>query len=705
MKIVNVTPGLIPIPPNGWGAVEKIIWEIHQNLLKMGHESVISYLNDIPTDADVVHIHVANLANMAHERGIPYYFTFHDHHAYLYGKNSSVYHENLLAMKNSIRSFVPANYLVEYFENIPQYFSHGVNTEYFTPTTERVSNRLLCVANNGYIENQSMDRKGFGIAIEAAKELNLPITIAGPSNNKKYFDKNPWTYSYVSRKGLSLVYDLSEEELLTLYQTHGIFIHASELEAGHPNLTILEALSCGLPVIGTIEDAVSLGGMTRVTRNVSEVVSTIKDVSSKHNEYSTLARKQAEELSWYNRTKELVKLYEGTEPMKNELLKHYSNTTKLQNYVKPKIAPTPMKHNFHTVDGAFFEITGGDPSTRYHVNFINKKSNTSVYNVELGTNSWARPSLKYYVDWKVVITDLTTNEVVEHHLDLKGKRVLISFESKSLGDTLAWFPYVEEFRKKHGCIMICSTFWNHLFKGQYPHIEFVEPGIEVFNLAALYRVGLFYNGEEIDYDRHPNNAIQAPLQKMASDILGLPYKEIRPLLKLPELDNSESKQISIAVHSTAQAKYWNHPTGWQEVVDWLIERGYKVKLLSKEGDNYMGNRIPNGVVHQPASIETAIEELKKSRLFIGLGSGLTWLSWATNTPTVLISGFSYPWAEMQDCVRVGPPTGKCEGCFNRHKLNPGDWNWCPDYKDTPRQFECSREITPEMVISKLEKIL
>jgi hypothetical protein len=91
MKIINVTPGIIPIPPNGWGAVEKIIWEIHSNLLVAGHESTISYLDDVDGTEDIVHIHVANLANLAHARGIPYYFTMHDHHAYLYGKDSEVY--------------------------------------------------------------------------------------------------------------------------------------------------------------------------------------------------------------------------------------------------------------------------------------------------------------------------------------------------------------------------------------------------------------------------------------------------------------------------------------------------------------------------------------------------------------------------------------------------------------------------------------
>ena len=694
MKIIQVTPGIIPIPPNGWGAVEKIIWEFHNNLLSLGHDSQITYLDDVPSDADVVHIHVANLALLAHERGIPYYFTLHDHHAYLNGKDSWTYKENLEAMKYAIKSFVPAKYLVKYFDGIPEYFSHGVNAEYFTPAT-RMEHKLLCVANNGYAHDQTIDRKGFGIAIEVAKTLNLPITIAGPSNNKNYFSKYPPSYDK-----LTILYDLTEKELLTLYNQHSIFLHPSELEAGHPNLTLLEALSCGLPIVGTLESDGSLNGMVVTPREVADMVHGVNEVLKNYNQYKILARKQAEQLSWKRRTKELLSIYtshNGT--MKHKLMQHYNSTKKLNKKVKVTV-------NHHNVDGAFAELLGGDDSN-YDVTFINKNTNQPVYSVELKKNHWARPSPKYYVDWKIAVTNKTTKETIEHNLDLRGKRVFICFESKSLGDTLAWIPYVEEFRKAHGCKIICSTFWNHLFLEKYPDIEFVEPGNTVHNLAALYRLGLFYTESgDVDMTRHPTNPVTIPLQQVATDILGLSYQEIRPTIKSPPRNNVDSQQVCIAIHSTAQAKYWNNPFGWQDVVNWLNNRGYTVKLLSVEGDGYMGNKLPNGVVTHPSGpIESVIDELTNSKAFIGIGSGLSWLSWGLNVPTVLISGFSYTWTEMQDCIRIGAPTGKCSGCFNRVRLNAGDWNWCPDHKGTPRQFECSREITSDMVIKELEKIL
>ena len=120
----------------------------------------------------------------------------------------------------------------------------------------------------------------------------------------------------------------------------------------------------------------------------------------------------------------------------------------------------------------------------------------------------------------------------------------------------------------------------------------------------------------------------------------------------------------------------------------------------------MGNKNPTGVVQvPPSSIDTIISELQSSDVFIGVSSGLSWLSWATGTRTVMISGFTDPINEMQDCIRISAPKGKCSGCWHRHRFDAGDWNWCPDHKGTSRQFECTREITADKVIQELEKIL
>jgi autotransporter strand-loop-strand O-heptosyltransferase len=378
----------------------------------------------------------------------------------------------------------------------------------------------------------------------------------------------------------------------------------------------------------------------------------------------------------------------------------YTNLTKNKN----NIVDVQNKVFTHFVNGPFVEITG-TINEEYKVQFIDKSTNTIRFETKIGNNNWAKSNIEYCIDWKVRV--LRNDDVFyEHDFNPFGKRVFISMGSKALGDTLAWFPYFEEFRKKHNCELIVSTFHNNMFEEQYPHFEFVKPGSTVQNLYAMYNVGLFYNEDgSVNELKNPNDFKTQTMQKMGSDILGLEYKEIKPLLPTSKV-TKDDKLITIAIHGTAQSKYWNNPTGWQDVVDWLNNKGYTVKLLSKEGDNYMGNKHPTGTIKHPEGpLESVMDEMRKSKAFIGIGSGLSWLSWALGTKTVLISGFSYDWAEMKECVRITPPNDKCGGCFNRLKLDAGDWNWCPDHKGTNRQFECTKGITSESVIKELEKFL
>jgi autotransporter strand-loop-strand O-heptosyltransferase len=380
----------------------------------------------------------------------------------------------------------------------------------------------------------------------------------------------------------------------------------------------------------------------------------------------------------------------------------YDNLVKNTNTIRE----VQNKVHFHFVKGPFVEIKGSK-SADYKIQFIDNKTGKIHFTSNIKNNCWCRCSIEYFVEWKIVIYE---NDKLwyESIYNASDKRVYIAFDSRALGDSLAWFPYVDEFRKKHNCKVITSTFMNDMFIGQYPDIEFVTPGSSVTDLYAMYSVGLFYNEDStINGLKNPNNFREQTMQKMCSDILGIEYTEIKPKVKQRNVNiDNDLKQVCIGVFGTAQSKFWNNPTGWQDVVDWLNNRGYTVKLLSKENDDYMGNRYPNGIVKHPnGPIELVMDEMKKSKAFIGIGSGLSWLSWALDVPTVLISGFSYDWAEMQECYRVTSPKGKCEGCFNRLRLNAGDWNWCPDHKGTERQFECTKSITSEMVINELEKFL
>ena len=56
MKIAQITPGNMEIPPKGWGAIERVIWEYKLGLEKHGHQVDIKYLISYPNALQVHYI-------------------------------------------------------------------------------------------------------------------------------------------------------------------------------------------------------------------------------------------------------------------------------------------------------------------------------------------------------------------------------------------------------------------------------------------------------------------------------------------------------------------------------------------------------------------------------------------------------------------------------------------------------------------------
>jgi autotransporter strand-loop-strand O-heptosyltransferase len=357
------------------------------------------------------------------------------------------------------------------------------------------------------------------------------------------------------------------------------------------------------------------------------------------------------------------------------------------------------------LDGPFVEVLG-DSDYKYLIKFIDSNSDNLLYECTISPNQWTRCSIKYFVNWRIEIQNLSTNEITINKFDLDNKIVRVSLDSSSLGDTLAWMPHVNEFAEKNNCVVILSTFKNFLFETEkYPRLHFVNPGANYENTYCNYMIGWFYDNNKINIYKNPRDFKNIPLQATTSDILGLKESSIKPFLKVINRESPlDTKYICIAIHSTAQAKYWNNPNGWQEIVDHYKLKGYEVVIVSSEESGYMGNVNPKGVLYmKDNSMDTLMTYLYNCEMFIGISSGISWLSWALNKKTVIISGFSKPVTEPLDdnVIRIFNES-VCNGCFNTYRLDAGDWNWCPVNKGTDKQFECSKSITSKQVISIIE---
>jgi len=254
-------------------------------------------------------------------------------------------------------------------------------------------------------------------------------------------------------------------------------------------------------------------------------------------------------------------------------------------------------------------------------------SNTFVY----GFRQW-------YTNWLIKIFNSNGEVIHEDKFDLTNKTAFIKIDGYALGDNLAWIPYVEEFRKKYKCNIICSTFHNELFTDVYPDIIFVKPNTEIKNVYAQYYIG----ANKTENDKYtPVISEDCELQRVASETLGLDYTEIRPDLvshlkfKRPRIGG---KYVCISEYGSSKIKMWKEGLrGWQTIVDYLNEKDYKVIVISKEPTELKNIINWTGDVH----LLQRLVDLHYAKFFIGISSGLSWLAWASGTHVVMISDVTH----------------------------------------------------------------
>lgn len=373
-----------------------------------------------------------------------------------------------------------------------------------------------------------------------------------------------------------------------------------------------------------------------------------------------------------------------------ETLQNFHNKVSDPNYEKP-IRKNSINISF--INGPKVEIFG-DEDKEYFVEFLD--GDNVVHQSTIKNNMWTNCGRQYYTNWTIKI-----NGEVYHQFNPEGKRILISFDSRSIGDTIAWAPYAVEFAKTYNCKVILSTFHNNWFQGvpEYDNIDFLPPGSEV-GCYAHYKIGWFRGseGKWDKFDMYPNAVNTIPLQKTATDILGLEYKEVNYGLSFKPKDRPiKAKYVVFGPQSTAGCKEWPYDN-WVTLSKMLRDLGYKVVILSST--DYKISQTQN-IVSQ--SWETVTNYLYHADAFVGLGSGLSWFNWALGKHTYMINGFSEEGHEFSSNM-TKITNNVCIKCWNdtAFSFDAGDWHWCPVYKGTEKQHICQKSITPLQVFNTLQ---
>jgi autotransporter strand-loop-strand O-heptosyltransferase len=415
------------------------------------------------------------------------------------------------------------------------------------------------------------------------------------------------------------------EDYIKILKSCNAFVSCARAEGW--NLPLIESMACGTPSIysncsGQLEFAEGKGIPVKISHELPVSASSYNHFNDNvgnyyEPDYNDLGKQMWDVVTNYQSHKQ--RALEESEIIRREFswdhvaeigIKTLNDFMERKPWLTKKIKENKITVSY--LNGPKVEISG-DEKKEYFIEFINKDTDKVMHSQTISNNMWVASNQKYYIPWIIKI-----NGQIYDIFDLKDKSVIISLESKSLGDTIAWVPYVVEFQKKHNCKVYLSTFKNEFFEGleSYKNIEFIKPG-DSRNCYSVYRIGWFKKDNTWEnFDNHPNQPNLIPLQQTASDILGLEYKELNFGINFKKKDRPiKNKYVVFGPNATAGCKEWDY-NNWVSLSKLIKELGYDVVTLTQHPYNIEG--VIN-VWGEP--LDEVANYLYHAETFIGLGSG------------------------------------------------------------------------------------
>ena len=310
---------------------------------------------------------------------------------------------------------------------------------------------------------------------------------------------------------------------------------------------------------------------------------------------------------------------------------------------------------------------------------------------------------KYYIKWRVEAY-LDGELKFAHVFNPEGMNVVFSLKKTPLGEAVMLLPYVQEFVNLHKChgLILTNPAYEPIIREYFPELEIINSITD--DTYANYLIGTVMTPPFLLSD----SSRALPVQYVGRFLLGL-HRNPQKVLFYPKKPREiETPYVCIAVQASGVAKSWLNPNGWDIVIDYLKQLGYRVLCIDRDrcNEDSKGRKVcmPQGAEDYTGNLPLTdrIELLAYADFFIGVGSGLSWLADAAGCPVILISGFSMPSAEFDTPYRVINPL-VCHGCYNDMTV---DWlnPLCPRHHDTEREYECSVKIPPKMVISTIDRL-
>jgi glycosyltransferase involved in cell wall biosynthesis len=285
VRILLIGGGVHPIPPTGYGAIERILTDFQAALLAAGEEALIinrvrhrrmrdeyPFAWELPRllarePYDILHANTPVVANRLAGRRLPYVYTSHSRH-WFYREQLS-HRWGYFLERRAVRK---ARAVVALTEPLRQTMERhvrpplppisvipfGVDTVRFRPIWERRTGRTALGV--GVVA----PFKRWEIAARALRGTGITLRIAGPTPSAEYA-------AQVRSEGdsVTMLGEVPNDELERLFAESDLLIHPSAVEI--LSATVLEALAAGLPVLGgrSVEGVVEEGVTGWVDRSTT----------------------------------------------------------------------------------------------------------------------------------------------------------------------------------------------------------------------------------------------------------------------------------------------------------------------------------------------------------------------------------------------------------------------------------------------------
>ena len=287
MKIVLIGPGIMPIPPTGWGAVEILVWDTKVALEKLGHEVLIintkngrEIIDKINTfRPDFVHVHYDEFVPLVPFIQYPNAIT--SHYGYLerpkmFGGYTNVANEFMRIKPNVFCLSEGIEKVYNVMFNIPNTFitPNGVNVDEFNFVSDpEHPDRSIYLAKIDYRKRQHL--------FQSIDSLWYAGNIADDRFNTKKNYLGEW----------------SKDRLYNELTDYGNLVLLSDGEA-HP-LVCMEALVAGLGVVvcewGKANLDTTKEFITVIPEDKIEDISYVEEQIIKNREYSVAHRDEIRE--------------------------------------------------------------------------------------------------------------------------------------------------------------------------------------------------------------------------------------------------------------------------------------------------------------------------------------------------------------------------------------------------------------------------